>query len=78
MRWERTAEEAALSGSVRTVGVCDVMRLELQPVHHAPHVEQVEPLRPPLQDEIAHCAAETRREGERTAETLRLAQSRCT
>jgi hypothetical protein len=45
MQSQRTAEASALSGSVRGLGVCDALRLELLP-EQLPHlVEQVEALR---------------------------------
>ena len=44
MQSERTVEEAALSGSVRGLGVCDVLRLELVPAQLPGLVEQVEAL----------------------------------
>jgi hypothetical protein len=45
MQSQRTAEASALSGSVRGLGVCDALRLELLP-EQLPHlVERVEALR---------------------------------
>jgi hypothetical protein len=44
MQSERTVEETALSGSVRGLGVCDVLRLELVPAQLPHLVEQVEAL----------------------------------
>jgi hypothetical protein len=35
MQWDRTAAEAAMSGSARGLGVCDVLRVELAAVQHA-------------------------------------------
>jgi len=35
MQWDRTAAEAAMSGSARGLGVCDVLRVELADVQHA-------------------------------------------
>lgn len=49
MQSERTAEEAALSGGVRGLGVCDVLRLELLPGQLPQLVEQVDALRAPLE-----------------------------
>ena len=45
MQSERTAEASALSGSVRGLGVCDALRLELLPEQLPQLVEQVEALR---------------------------------
>jgi hypothetical protein len=35
MQWDRTAAEAAMWGSARGLGVCDVLRVELAAVQHA-------------------------------------------
>jgi hypothetical protein len=45
MQSERTAEASALSGSVRGLGVCDALRLELLPEQLPQLIEQVEALR---------------------------------
>src|SRR3954453_18276714 len=45
MQSERTAEVSALSGSVRGLGVCDALRLELIPEQLPQLVERVEALR---------------------------------
>jgi hypothetical protein len=45
MQSERIAEASALSGSVRGLGVCDALRLELLPEQLPQLVEQVEALR---------------------------------
>jgi hypothetical protein len=45
MQSQRTAEASALSGSVRGLGVCDALRLELLPEQLPQLVEQVEALR---------------------------------
>jgi hypothetical protein len=34
MQWDRSAAEAAMSGSARGLGVCDVLRVELAAVQH--------------------------------------------
>jgi hypothetical protein len=44
MQWDRTADLAALSGSVRGLGVSDALRLELVPLQHARLAEQLEAL----------------------------------
>jgi hypothetical protein len=45
MQSQSTAETSALSGSVRGLGVCDALRLELLPEQLPQLVEQVEALR---------------------------------
>ena len=45
MQSQRTAEASALSGSVRGLGVCDALRLELLPEQLPQLVEQVQALR---------------------------------
>src|SRR5919107_5002244 len=45
MQSERTAEASALSGSVRGLGVCDALRLELLPEQLPQLLERVDALR---------------------------------
>jgi hypothetical protein len=74
MQAERTAEESALAGSVRGAGVCDVLRVELQPAQRALLVERVEVLRRSLEDEIARQAAAVAPRDEAAIEALGLAR----
>jgi len=81
MQSERSAEPSALSGSVRGLGVCDVLRVELQPVQRAgleqalaAHAAELERRKAALGLAVRqHAAASAERErlGE-VAETLRL------
>lgn len=52
MQSERIAEASALSGSVRGLGVCDALRLELLPEQLPQIIEQAEAARVALQEEI--------------------------
>jgi hypothetical protein len=74
MQWERSVEEAALSGGVRGLGVCDALRLELVPAQLPQLIEQVEALRAPLQEEIGRRAAAMGPGDARGAARLRAAQ----
>src|SRR3954452_17652930 len=74
MQAERTAEQAALSGSVRGAGVCDVLRIELQPAQRALLLERVEALQSSLEDELARQATAAAPGHERATEALRLAR----
>src|SRR5690348_5301653 len=73
MQAEGTAEAAGLSGSVRGAGVCDVLRVELQPSHHRLLVQRVEALQSSLQDEVARQAAASAPRHGRATEALQLA-----
>ena len=72
MQSERTVEEAALSGSVRGLGVCDALRLELQPAQLPQLVEQIEALWSRLEREIRRRPVATSFADPREAE-----QSKC-
>jgi hypothetical protein len=74
MQSERTAEEAALSGSARGLGVCDVLRLELVPAQLPQLVEQLEALRAPLEREIRRRPVATTSTDPHCAERLKCAQ----
>jgi hypothetical protein len=74
MQAERTAEMAALSGSVRGAGVCDVLQVELQPVQRALLLERVETLRSSLEEELARQLRAAAPSDQRAAEALRLAR----
>jgi hypothetical protein len=75
MQAERTAADAALSGSVRGAGVCDVLRVELQPVQRALLVERTDAIQSSLQDELARQAAAPEPRNQRETEALRLARN---
>src|SRR3954454_13988447 len=74
MQSERTVEEAALSGGVRGLGVCDVLRLELVPAQLPQLVEQVEGLRARLEREIRRRPLATSFADPREAEHSKCAQ----
>ena len=52
MQSERSAEASALSGSVRGLGVCDALRVELAAEQLPGLVEQIEAHSAALRDEI--------------------------
>jgi hypothetical protein len=74
MQLERIAEASALSGSVRGLGVCDALRLELVPEQLPRLLEQVEALSAALEDEIEHRRAATVPGDPRGAEQLESAE----
>jgi hypothetical protein len=74
MQWERTVEPAALSGSVRGLGVCDVLQVELMPVQLPQLIEQIDAMRASLEEEIRRRSDAMAPGDARGADWLRAAQ----
>jgi hypothetical protein len=74
MQSERIADASALSGSVRGLGVCDALRLELEAVQLPGLVEQVDADIAALKDEIDRRSGATTPGDPRGAEQVEAAE----